>query len=113
MLDIVILFHNLILVIMKTLYVLIDSDQVRYIGKTETENLSKKLNEHIREALVNPGKFGWLLNMFRQGKKPELIPIFTYTDQNDEYYEKLFISNYKFLLHLKLNRLIQQPMMAK
>lgn len=94
---------------MKTLYVLIDADQVRYIGKTETENLSNKLNEHIQEAKMNPTKFGWLLNMFREGKRPELIPIFTYNDQNDEYYEKLFISNYKLLLKLKLNRMIKNP----
>jgi hypothetical protein len=89
---------------MKTLYVLIDNDQVRYIGKTETQNLSQKLNEHIQEAKSNPSKFGWILNMFREGKRPELIPIFTYSDQNDEYYEKLFISNYKLLLRLKLNQ---------
>jgi hypothetical protein len=97
---------------MKTLYVLIDEDQVRYIGKTETLNLSQKLNEHIHEAMENHGKFGWILDMFREGKRPELIPIFTYSDQNDEYYEKLFISNYKFLLKLKLNRLMQKPMLA-
>ncbi|HEX2935027.1 MAG TPA: GIY-YIG nuclease family protein [Bacteroidales bacterium] len=97
---------------MTTLYVLIDNDQVRYIGKTETQNLSQKLNEHIEEAKSNPDKFGWILEMGREGKKPELIPIFTYSDQNDEYYEKLFISNYKFLLKLKLNRLMQKPMLA-
>lgn len=97
---------------MKTLYVLIDNDQVRYIGKTETQNLSQKLNEHIQEAKLNPSKFGWILNMFREGKRPELIPIFTYSDQNDEYYEKLFIMNYKLLLRLKLNQLMKKIIVA-
>lgn len=97
---------------MKTLYVLIDNDQVRYIGRTETQNLSQKLNEHIQEAKLNPSKFGWILNMFREGKRPELIPIFTYSDQNDEYYEKLFIMNYKLLLRLKLNQLMKKIIVA-
>lgn len=97
---------------MTTLYVLIDNDQVRYIGKTETQNLSQKLNEHIEEAKLNPDKFGWILEMGREGKKPELIPIFTYSDQNDEYYEKLFISNYKLFLRLKLNQLMKKIIVA-
>lgn len=97
---------------MKTLYVLIDNDQVRYIGKTETQNLSHKLNDHLQEAILNPGKFGWIMDMFREGKRPELIPIFTYSDPNDEYYEKLFISNFKLLLRLKLNQLMKNPLVA-
>jgi hypothetical protein len=97
---------------MKTLYVLIEDDQIRYIGKTETDNLSQKLNEHIMESQQYPGKFNWIKKMRREGRRPELVPIFTYADHNDEYYEKLFMSNYKLLLRLKLNRLVQKPIFA-
>jgi hypothetical protein len=95
---------------MKTIYVLLDENQICYIGKTETSDLNEKLSQHLHEAQNNPEKFGWIRKMFLQGRKPELVPIFTFSKKDEDYYEKLFISHYRFFLGLKLtNNLFKHP----
>lgn len=87
---------------MTTIYVLLENDQIRYIGKTRNSDLDEKLGQHLDEAATNPEKFGWLNNLNKEGKKPEIKPVFTYQDQEADYYDKLFIKDYKFFANLKL-----------
>jgi predicted GIY-YIG superfamily endonuclease len=95
---------------MKTIYVLLDENKICYIGKTEASDLNQKLNQHLDEAKHDPEKFEWIRKMFLEGRKPELIPIFTYSKKDEAYYEKLFISHYRFFLGLKLtNNLFKNP----
>lgn len=86
---------------MTTIYVLLENDQVRFIGKTKNSDLEEKLLQHLDEANSNPEKFEWLENLCKEGKKPEIKPVFTYQDEEAEYYEKLFISDYKFFSNLR------------
>jgi hypothetical protein len=87
---------------MTTIYVLLENDQIRYIGKTRNSDLDEKLVQHLDEAATNPEKFGWLNNLNKEGKKPEIKPVFSFQDHEAEYYEKLFIRDYKFFAQLKL-----------
>lgn len=88
---------------MTTIYVLLENDQVRYIGKTRNSDLDEKLGQHLDEAATNPEKFGWLNNLNKEGKRPEIRPVFSFQDHEAEYYEKLFIRDYKFFSQLKLS----------
>lgn len=87
---------------MTTIYVLLENDQIRYIGKTKKSDLKEKLFQHMDEAFNNPEKFEWIGNLFKEGKTPDIKPVFTYQDHEAEYFEKLFISDYKFFSGLKL-----------
>jgi hypothetical protein len=87
---------------MTTIYVLLENDQIRYIGKTTKKDLQEKLDQHLDEAQANPKKFEWIGNLFKEGKTPEIKPVFKYQDNEADYYEKLFISDYKFFSGLKL-----------
>jgi hypothetical protein len=87
---------------MTTIYVLLENDQIRYIGKTKKTDLNEKLNQHLDEAFCNPKKCEWIGNLFKEGKKPVIKPVFTYEDHEADYYDKLFISDYKFFSGLKL-----------
>jgi len=87
---------------MTTIYVLLENDQVKYIGKTTKDDLQKKLDQHLYEAQANPEKFKWIDNLSKVGKAPEIKPVFTYPDHEAEYYEKLFISDFRFFSKLKL-----------
>jgi hypothetical protein len=88
---------------MTTIYVLLENDQIRFIGKTRKTDLKEKLVQHMDEANTNPEKFEWIGNLFKEGKSPEIKSVFTYKDEEAEYYEKLFISDYKFFSGLKMN----------
>lgn len=88
---------------MTTIYVLLENDQIRYIGKTKKTDLNEKLLQHIDEAHSNPEKCGWLDTLFKEGKTPVIKPVFTYHDHEAEYYDKLFISDYKFFSRIKLS----------
>ncbi len=87
---------------MTTIYVLLENDQIRYIGKTTKTDLKEKLDQHIDEAQNNPEKLGWLGPLFKEGKAPVIKSVFTYHDHEAEYYDKLFISEYKFFSGLTL-----------
>ncbi|NJK97335.1 MAG: hypothetical protein HC905_22675 [Bacteroidales bacterium] len=87
---------------MTTIYVLLENDQIRYIGKTRKTDLKEKLFQHMDEAYSNPEKFEWIGNLFKEGRTPDIKPVFTYQDEEADYYEKLFISDYKFFSGLKL-----------
>lgn len=89
---------------MTTIYVLLDDNQIRYIGKTTKINLSEKLAQHQLEAMANPEKFGWITNLFDQGKKPEIRPIVSYDDDKAERYEKVFFSDLRFFLGIRLSQ---------
>ena len=86
---------------MTTIYVLLEKDQIRYIGKTKHTDLTEKLAQHLNEASSNPEKFGWLETLSKEGRKPEIRPVFTFQDEEAEYYEKLFIKDYKFFAKVK------------
>jgi hypothetical protein len=88
---------------MTTIYVLLDNDQIRYIGKTTKANLNDKLTQHQSEALLNPEKFGWIINLLSCGKKPEIKPIVSYSEDEAERYEKLFFNDLRFFLGLRLS----------
>lgn len=81
---------------MTTIYVILENNQVRYIGKTKKSDLNERLNQYLEEAKSNPEKYVWLSKYSRNGKKPEIVPVFTYQENEAEYYEKLFISNYRY-----------------
>lgn len=87
---------------MTTIYVILENDQIRYIGKTKNTDLEEKLIQHLDEASSNPKKLAWLEDLNKTGKKPEIKPVFTYEDEESEYYEKLFIRDYKFFTSVKL-----------
>ena len=87
---------------MTTIYVLLDNDQIRYIGKTTKANLNDKLEQHQLDAMADPEKFGWITNLFNQGKKPEIKPIVSYNDHESEHYERLFLSDFKYFLGITL-----------
>jgi hypothetical protein len=86
---------------MITIYILLDNSHVRYIGKTSQTDLKEKLNQHIKEAMAFPEKFGWIVNLLKEGKAPEIKSIFTFSEDQSEYYENLFLKDYKFFAGLK------------
>lgn len=86
---------------MTTIYVILENEQIRYLGKTKKVDLSEKLTQYLAEANINPEKFEWLSNLAKEGKKPEIRPVFTYEDHESEYYERLFIRDYKFFSNVK------------
>jgi len=87
---------------MTTIYVLLDDNQIKFIGKTQKTNLNDKLAQHQLEATTNPDKFGWISNLFNQGKSPEIKPIVSYHENEAERYEKVFLSDLKFFLGMTL-----------
>lgn len=89
---------------MTTIYVLLDNNQIRYIGKTTKADLNDKLAQHHSDAITNPEKFGWIANLFNQGKKPEIKPVISYNDEESEHYEKIFLSDFKFFLGVTLTQ---------
>jgi len=88
---------------MTTVYVLLDDNQIRYIGKTTKVNLEEKLAQHQKEALENPGKFTWMNELHYQGRKAEIKPIISYEDEKSEHFEKVLFSDLKFFLGVKLS----------
>jgi hypothetical protein len=86
---------------MITIYVLLDNSQVRYIGKTSKTDLKEKLNQHIQDAISFPEKFGWIANLLKEGRKLEIKPIFSFPEEQSDYYENLFIKDYKYFSGLK------------
>jgi hypothetical protein len=82
---------------MITIYALLENKQIRYIGKTTTMNLTERLKQHLLDAMSDHKKFRWLIDLYKKGKKPEIKPIFTYSEEEAEHYEKLFISNFRNL----------------
>lgn len=88
---------------MTTIYVLLDNNQIRYIGKTTKANLQEKLAQHQKEALENPEKFAWMNALHHQGRKPEIKPIISYEDEKSEHVEKVIFSDLKFFLGVKLS----------
>lgn len=86
---------------MITIYVLLDNSQVRYIGKTAITDLKEKLHQHIQDAISNPEKFGWITSLIKEGRAPEIKPIFTFPEDQTDYYENLFIKDYKYFSGLK------------
>jgi hypothetical protein len=87
---------------MTTIYVILENDQIRFIGKTRVNDLEEKLSHHLDEATTDPQRFEWLQNLQKEGRKPEIRPVFTYEDHESEYYEKLFMSDYKFFSNIKV-----------
>jgi len=87
---------------MTTIYVLLDNNQIRYIGKTTKADLKDKLEQHHLDAMVDPEKLGWITDLFRNGKRPEIKPIVTYNDEDAEHYEKIFFNDFKFFLGIRL-----------
>lgn len=88
---------------MTTIYAILENEQVRHIGKTQKSDLNEKLDQYIIESTSNPQKFEWLNNMIKRGKKPEIKAIFTFQDHESEYYESLFISDYKYFSSVKFS----------
>jgi hypothetical protein len=89
---------------MTTIYVLLDNNQIRFIGKTTKADLNDKLVQHQMDAISDPEKFGWIANMFTEGKKPEIKSIFSYSDEQSEHYERLFLHDFKFFLGIRLTK---------
>jgi hypothetical protein len=87
---------------MTTIYVLLDNNQVRYIGKTTKLDLNDKLKQHQLEAMSDPERFGWISDLFSMGKHPEIKPIVSYNDDEAERYEKIFFSDIRFFLGTRL-----------
>ena len=87
---------------MTTIYVLLDDNQIRFIGKTTKTDLNDKLAQHQLDASNDPEKFGWINNLFGQGKKPEIKPIIKYDDSEAEHYEKVFLSDLRYFLGITL-----------
>lgn len=90
---------------MTTIYVLLENDQIRFIGKTTKVDLKEKLNQHMTEAYNNPEKFGWINDLWKEGKIPDIKPILSYEDEEAEYFDNLFIKDYKFFLGVRLSQL--------
>jgi hypothetical protein len=82
-----------------------DNSQVRYIGKTSKTDLNEKLNQHLQDAISFPEKFGWIVNLLKEGKTPEIKSVFTFPDEQLDYYENLFLRDYKYFSGLKLKTL--------
>ena len=87
---------------MTTIYVLLDNNQIRYIGKTTKVDLNDKLAQHQLEAKSDPEKFGLISNLFREGKRLEIKPVIRYNDNESEHYEKVFLSDLRFFLGVTL-----------
>ncbi len=88
---------------MTTIYALLDENQIRYIGKTTQSDLEEKLKQHMLEAFSFPEKFQWINDLWKKGSAPKIKPIFTYNDNEAEFYDKMFIDNYKFFSGLRIN----------
>lgn len=88
---------------MITIYALLENAQIRYIGKTKKADLQEKLDQHIKEAGEKPGQFGWITKMIKQGIKPEIKPVFTFSEEESPYYEELFLQDFRHLVYLKPN----------
>jgi hypothetical protein len=88
---------------MITIYVLLENKEIRYIGKTTQANMHEKLDQHLKEARLNPEKYEWIVRLEKSGGKPDIKAIFTYDEKESEYYEDLFIHDFRFLLGLKLS----------
>lgn len=89
---------------MTTIYVLLDNNQVRYIGKTTKSDLNDKLKQHQIEAKSDPERFGWITDLFSEGKRPEIKPIISYNDEESERYEKIFFNDIRFFLGTRLTQ---------
>lgn len=87
---------------MTTIYVLLDNNQIRYIGKTTMADLNDKLAQHHLEATTDPERFGWIANLFNEGKKPEIKSIISYNDEESEHYDKIFLSDFRYFLGITL-----------
>lgn len=87
---------------MTTIYVLLDNNQIRYIGKTTKADLNEKLEQHQLEAMSDPDKLGWIANLFSEGRKPEIKPIISYKDEESEHYERVFLNDFRFFVGITL-----------
>ncbi len=90
---------------MTTIYALLDDDQIRYIGKTTKTNLDEKLKQHMLDAFTYPEKFQWINDLWKKGSSPKIKSIFTYNDNESEFYDKMFIDHYKFFSGLRINNI--------
>ncbi len=90
---------------MTTIYALLDDDQIRYIGKTTKTDLDEKLRQHMLDAFSFPEKFKWINNLWIKGSSPKIKSIFTYNDNESEFYDKMFLDHYKFFSGLKINNI--------
>lgn len=90
---------------MTTIYALLDDDQIRFIGKTTHNDLDKKLKQHMHDAFSYPEKFQWINDLWKKGSTPRIKSIFTYNDNESEFYDRLFIDHYKFFSGLKINNI--------
>lgn len=95
---------------MVTIYVLLEDRHIRFIGKTKLTDLDERLDQHLKEADSNPEKYGWITNLSKKGKKPEIKAVFTYDEADADYYEHIFINDYRHFLGVKLNDGIKDPL---
>lgn len=86
---------------MITIYALLENSEIRFIGKTKTTDLQEKLNQHIRDAKENPEQFGWIIDLLKQGRSPEIKSVFSFADSEADKYEELFLKEFKHFVQVK------------
>lgn len=86
---------------MITIYALLENSEIRYIGKTKITDLQEKLNQHIRDAKENPQQFGWIIELLKHGRTPQIKSIFSFADDQAAQYEELFLKEFKHFVHVK------------
>jgi hypothetical protein len=86
---------------MITIYSLLANSEIRFIGKTKMTDLQEKLDQHIRDAKENPEQFGWINDLLKQGRTPEIKSIFSFADHEADKYEELFLKEFKHFIQVK------------
>jgi hypothetical protein len=74
--------------------------EIRYVGKTNKKELSKRLNEHICESLretKQTHKRNWINNLINKGEKINIKCLEIVNDKNWEEKEKCWISKFNNL----------------
>lgn len=93
------LFINLVIFIsMKTTYIYILSDpitnEIRYVGKTI--NIERRLNQHVAESVkAKNHKASWIKSLIKKGVVPKIEIIDEIKDENWEWLEIYWISQFK------------------
>ena len=85
------------------IYALIDpdTDEVRYVGKTE--NLRKRLTEHCNITKVKTAKDKWVASLIMQGKRPKMTVLKECTPDTWQESEKRLIAHYRSVSPLVVN----------
>jgi group I intron endonuclease len=72
------------------------SNQVRYVGKTKDPN--RRLKKHISERFIHDSyKDRWIRKIVENGELPEITVIDTVDDKEWIFWERFYISYFKFI----------------